>query len=292
MTQKSFGNPAVWAHRVSDYALGSDCQSMNKIRGGARIIASAQSPAISNKSKTLDPKTPCAEHISSLPELLRELAPKFREHGAGTALVSIGACHSHVYVLEDGWACAEAILPSGSRQILSLFLPGDILGMPALAHQANGALKAPRTIVCLTDSRVAKIESDHLMTALARTPHLIHAVIYDCLNRSAILEERLISIARRSALQRTAHFFLELSARLGFSNDADSVRYAFPLSQYVVADALGLTAEHLNRVLRQLRMSGLLHVRHGWVHLLKPHSLIRISDFDAKYLNGRDDVAV
>jgi CRP-like cAMP-binding protein len=51
-----------------------------------------------------------------------------------------------------------------------------------------------------------------------------------------------------------------------------------------VSDALGLSAEHLNRVLRQLRLAQLLQVRGGRVDILNRKGLERLADFDPDYL--------
>ena len=61
-----------------------------------------------------------------------------------------------------------------------------------------------------------------------------------------------------------------------------------PLSQYVIADALGLTAIHVNRVLRQLREQKLLTIRKGKVHIHDLNKLRKLAGFQGGYLNSRD----
>jgi CRP-like cAMP-binding protein len=111
-------------------------------------------------------------------------------------------------------------------------------------------------------------------------------MFWDHARAHAMLEERLISLGRRSARERTAHFFLELSVRLGHSGEGLLNTYECPLSQYVVADALGLSAEHLNRILKQLRLARQLHVRNGSVEILDREGLVRLADFDSGYLSA------
>jgi DNA-binding transcriptional regulator YhcF (GntR family) len=62
--------------------------------------------------------------------------------------------------------------------------------------------------------------------------------------------------------------------------------YACPLSQSVLADALGITAIHLNRVLRQLREANLLTFRNGQVTFLNKEQLAELAGFDPDRLNG------
>jgi CRP-like cAMP-binding protein len=77
--------------------------------------------------------------------------------------------------------------------------------------------------------------------------------------------EHLVSIGRRNALERTAHFFMELAERLHLIGQATETEFKCPLSQFVLADALGLTSIHVNRVLRQPREQNLLTIRKGAV---------------------------
>jgi len=61
-----------------------------------------------------------------------------------------------------------------------------------------------------------------------------------------------------------------------------------PLTQPVLADALGLSAIHVNRVLRQLRERGLLTVRAGKVKINDLHGLRKLAGFRGGYLNSGD----
>ena len=102
--------------------------------------------------------------------------------------------------------------------------------------------------------------------------------------RSAIFQQHLTNLGRRSAMKRTAHLLLELHARLDMVSQQDGAGYVCPLTQYDLADALGLTPIHVNRMLRELRERELLEFRHGHVHFLNRPSLIDFAEFDPDYL--------
>ncbi len=53
-----------------------------------------------------------------------------------------------------------------------------------------------------------------------------------------------------------AHFLLELELRLALVGMGTKEGYDCPLTQYHLADLLGLSAIHVNCVLRQLREGG------------------------------------
>ena len=99
--------------------------------------------------------------------------------------------------------------------------------------------------------------------------------------------EHLVSIGRRNAIERTAHFFMELAERLNLIGLATETEFKCPLSQFVLADALGLTAIHVNRVLRQLRELELLTVKKGRVHIHDLDGLRKLAGFQGGYLNSR-----
>jgi hypothetical protein len=85
--------------------------------------------------------------------------------------------------------------------------------------------------------------------------------------------EHLVNVGRRSALIRTAHLLLELGLRLQLVGLGSDSGFVCPLNQYLLADALGLTAIHVNRVLRQRGERGLVTFREG--HVLF-HDLARL----------------
>jgi CRP-like cAMP-binding protein len=82
-----------------------------------------------------------------------------------------------------------------------------------------------------------------------------------------------------------AHFLLELSARLTLVGLGSKAGYACPLTQYLMADALGLSSVHVNRVLRKLREAGLVTFRDGFVTFDDYDRLAAFADFEMTYLD-------
>ena len=82
-----------------------------------------------------------------------------------------------------------------------------------------------------------------------------------------------------------AHFLLELASRLSLVGLGGRGGYDCPLTQYHLADALGLSAIHVNRVLRQLRERGLVTFRDGHVSFQDYNGLVTLADFDPTYLD-------
>ena len=82
-----------------------------------------------------------------------------------------------------------------------------------------------------------------------------------------------------------AHFLLELGARLALVGASDRTGFDCPLTQYHLADTLGLSAVHVNRVLRQLREEGLVTFRNGRVDFVDFDRLKTVAGFDTGYLD-------
>jgi CRP-like cAMP-binding protein len=101
---------------------------------------------------------------------------------------------------------------------------------------------------------------------------------------STILAERLIALGRRSALERVAHFLLELLTRLQDLGLADQRSFRLPLTQEMISDALGLSIPYLNRVLQQLRRDGLVTMKDQTVTIENIEELSALADFEHNYL--------
>lgn len=126
-----------------------------------------------------------------------------------------------------------------------------------------------------------------MMRLFSDSPRLAAAILWAASRDEAMIVEHLVSIGRRNALERTAHFFLELGERLRLVGLATDKDFPCPLNQYVLADALGLSAIHVNRVLRQLRERDLMTLKRGKVVMHDAIELARLAGFEHQ-LSGRN----
>ncbi len=193
---------------------------------------------------------------------------------AGKELVHEGQTGHLAYILQTGWACSFKLLPDGGRQIIAFPLPGDCVGLRSvLLHTADHSFSA------LTDVVVSSVEASRMMRVFNEFPRLGAAILWAASRDEAMVVEHLVSIGRRSAIERTAHFFLELSERLQLVGLAPDREFDCPLNQYVLADALGLSAIHVNRVLRQLRERKLMTLKDRKVTILDRAKLNVLAGF-------------
>jgi CRP-like cAMP-binding protein len=199
---------------------------------------------------------------------------------AGRDLVHQGQSDQAAYILAAGWACSYKILQDGRRQIVDFQIPGDFLGLRSVLFHTSD-----HSIVPVIDIEVTEVLVADLLDAFARTPRLAMAVLWSASRDEAMVVEHLVDIGRRNAAERMAHFLLELGARLSLVGMGSKEGFACPLTQYLLADALGLSAVHVNRVLRQLREDGMATFRDGFVSFDNYVRLTQFAEFDPTYLD-------
>ncbi len=199
---------------------------------------------------------------------------------AGRDLVHQGQSEQAAYILSAGWVVSYKIQPDGSRQIVDFQIPGDFLGLRSvLLHTSDHGIEP------IVDIQAAEVMVSDLLEAFAQTPRLATAILWAASRDEAMVVEHLVGLGRRDADARMAHFLLELGARLALVGMGSRSGYACPLTQYHLADALGLSAVHVNRVLRKLREAGLVTFQDGEVLFDDYNGLVALADFDPTYLD-------
>ncbi|MHB8285222.1 MAG: Crp/Fnr family transcriptional regulator [Caulobacteraceae bacterium] len=187
-----------------------------------------------------------------------------------------------VFVILEGWACRYKVLPSGTRQVLAFLLPGDCcdLHIGLLAEMDH-------SIQTITPTVVATIDRAEMDTIMDRHRDVAKAMYIAQLVDEGTLRSWITSMGRRTSTERVAHLMCELYIRarnIGLTSGTD---FALPLSQILLADALGMTPVHLNRVLKELRQTGAMTLQRGSLLITDPAKLVHIAGFDENYLHRR-----
>jgi len=203
-----------------------------------------------------------------------------KRYAALTVIVRQGEHKDRMFVIESGWGCIAHELEGGQRQILDFTLKGDIV-LP----QVNGG-GALETFTALTDLSALVASTKTFALAAMKSPPLFSVVLEALVQNGAVIAQHLTDVGRRSALERSAHLFLELTARLERVGAVTRNSFECPLTQYDLADALGLTPIHVNRMLRELRERKFLEFRHGHVRILDRAGLIKFAGFAGEYVES------
>lgn len=212
--------------------------------------------------------------------VISDLYRRRRRFAVGVDMIHQGQVDQSAYVQASGWACSYKILPSGTRQIVDIQIPGDFLGLRSVLFRTADHNVEPITVVYASE-----VKQRDLLNAFSQTPRLATAVLWAASRDEAMVVEHLVDLGRRSAVERMAHFLLELGARLRLVGLGDRKGFLCPLSQYLLADTLGLSAVHVNRVLRELREEGMVTFQKGRVVFDDYDALVELAGFDRAYLD-------
>jgi len=215
-------------------------------------------------------------------EVLAAATSRPRTFGARKDLIREGDEPGPVLVVLEGWSCRYKILPSGSRQVLAYLMPGDSCDLHAglLAEMDHSIQTITPSLVATID----RIEMDEIMDShrgVAKAMYLAQLI------DGGTMRAWIASMGRRSSIERVAHLMCELYLRarnIGLTLESE---FALPLSQLLLADSLGMTAVHLNRVLKELRLTGAMSLQRGSLLINDPQKLIQIAGFDENYLHRR-----
>jgi CRP-like cAMP-binding protein len=208
-------------------------------------------------------------------DLLDAFEREPRVHEEGAVLWEVGAPVREFHTLTRGWACSMCVLPGGERQVLEVFLPGQIMGLREL-----GFLRTQASLVALTEIEACPFPRQRLTDLFEKSARLTELFFLLQVREQSMLTERIISVGRRPAAERLAHFVLEIKSRLRTNGST----FEFPLRQDLIGDALGLSSVHVSRTLSQLRDEGLMCVAHGRVEIMDLDGLIEFAGFNRDYL--------
>jgi CRP-like cAMP-binding protein len=188
-----------------------------------------------------------------------------------------GAEPEVAHLLLAGHACRYRMLRDGRRQITAILVPGDLCDLGAIL-----ASRADYAVNTLTRCTVGEIPIARL--SARDSPDLAAALGRRLRRDEAVAREWIVSLGRRVGIERMAHLLCELRWRLAAVGLVTDDSFEMRITQNDFADALGLTSVHVNRVLKYLRDSQLIHLKSGRLTLLDRPRLERLAQFDPAYL--------
>jgi CRP-like cAMP-binding protein len=200
--------------------------------------------------------------------------------GRDAYVVREGETPSECGLLLRGFAYRQKIVRGGSRQIISIHIPGEFVD---LQNCLLGV--ADHNVQALNEADVALIPKAALSELSEGYPAVGRALWLDTLIDSSVFREWVVNVGRRDARTRIAHLLCELALRLEASGTSDERRCEFPLTQEQLGDATGLTAVHTNRVLQSLRQEGLISLTSRTLTVLDWAALKEVGEFNELYLH-------
>jgi len=164
-----------------------------------------------------------------------------------------GSHSAQLFTLLSGWAFRYKTLEDGRRQILNYLLPGDLIGL-----QGSVIGEMQHSVEALSPVILCVFQRDQLPNLFRSHPGLAFDITWLASREERMLDENLLSVGRRSAIERAAYliaFVYERAARIGLPTNRNLL---IPIAQQHVADTLGLSIVHTNKTLRKLAEMGLI----------------------------------
>lgn len=168
-----------------------------------------------------------------------------------------------VYFLLEGWACSSLMLRNGRRQIVKVHLPGDMLGLPSLVLPTAG-----ETLEAVTDIKVSLLPAAAIGRLFTHSPRLAAGLFLNTQKERVALMQKLSWVGAGNAMERMSALLLDLFLRLDAARLVDEGRFDFPLTQPQLGELLGLTAVHVNRILKRLDQTGFIVRGRGWLRIV------------------------
>jgi CRP-like cAMP-binding protein len=213
-------------------------------------------------------------------DLLTALTSDIRAVAARTSILRDGERPEFVHLIVEGWAVREKLLADGSRQIIAFLIPGDFCDLHVtLLSRMDHAVQT------LTDCRVAYMPAAKLDRLTSDHNGLTKALWMATLVDEAILRSWIVNNGRREAFGRIAHLLCELHYRLEMVGLVEGASFDLPLTQEDLADAVGVTSVHTNRVVQRLRQEKLIELKSRVMTVLDVEGLRRAAGYDSSYLH-------
>lgn len=186
--------------------------------------------------------------------------------------------HRSILLLE-GYMCRYKDLRNGRRQITALHVPGDFLDLHGFTLK-----RLDHDVMSLSPCRIASTPHSELNRITEEFPHLTRLLWFTTNLDAAMHREWELSLGQRAGAARAAHLLCELHTRLEVVGLIRGQVFDMPLKQAELGECLGLTVVHTNRVLRELRVRGLVQISRGQVEIENMEGLKALAEFDPTYL--------
>jgi len=198
----------------------------------------------------------------------------------GGELIRPGDRNTQPFIVQSGYVIVSRHNSTGHRVIIDLVIPGDIGNARAIVLP-----KADMLYSALCDVVVSPIAVSAYFDLMLAYPQPSTALLWTGAISRSLLAERLYSLGKRNGYQRDGHFLLELLTRLEQVGLADGASFRAPLTLAVLGDLLGLTPEHVSRIMQRLRRDGFINTTRDRFEFPDRGGMSKACDFDPFYLH-------
>lgn len=201
---------------------------------------------------------------------------------AGSLIMSEGAHSAQLYTLLSGWAFRYKTMADGRRQILNYVLPGDLIGLQgSIIGVMEHSVEALSPVVLCVFQRAG------LPDLYRNHPGLGFDITWLAAREERMLDENLLSVGRRSAIERAAYLVAFIHHRAITAGHPEDKLLLIPITQQHVADTLGLSIVHTNKTLRKLAERKLIRWHDRACEVLDPAGLRDVARWERPHEEPR-----
>lgn len=186
----------------------------------------------------------------------------------GATVLVEGSHSAHLYTVLSGWGFRYKLLPDGRRQILNYCMPGDLIGL-----QGSLMGEMQHSIEALSPMLLCVFEKEQLNTLYRNHPGLAFDITWLASREEQMLDENLLSVGRRTAIERAAYLIAFICSRAKSVGLNGRKPVQIPITQQHIADTLGLSLVHTNKTIRKLMDRKLLLWRDGGCEVIDADAL-------------------
>jgi CRP-like cAMP-binding protein len=212
-------------------------------------------------------------------ELLAKLEDNKETFKAGETIENKGDKSEYLYTMYSGWGYISSTIYRKIRSIFDIKIEADFVGMSELSF--NEKLY---DFVALTDVTVCPFPQKHLDEIIESSDNLRNVFFLIISREQAIMYERIISLSRRTAVEKVAHFLCEVSLRMGMIGGRPDLKFQFPIRQNDIADILGLSTVHVSRSMTTLKNNKYIDYNRSELEILDIEKLLNVACFDKSFL--------
>lgn len=166
----------------------------------------------------------------------------------GAVIFEQGTESPYLFTVLDGFAIRYSVLPDGRRQVLNFVLKGELLGL-----QGEMLGEMQHTIEAVAPTRLCVFSRRRVWDMFQNVPERAYALTWIAAREESLLGERLASVGQMNGHERVAHALARLFTRGAALGMVEEGRMSLPYRQRDLADGLGLSLVHTNKILRDFR---------------------------------------
>ena len=230
-----------------------------------------------------------AAHLSSIGELSAEdrkaiskVRGEVRLLRRHSDILVAGQVPNYSAVLIRGLLTRYSARQDGTSQIHSFYIAGDTPSLETIHidymdHNLGAAV----------DSTIGVVPHEELHSLMAERPNVLSLIWRESLIQASVFREWLLRNSQLPAHSAMGHLFCEIFLRSRAAGQVEGDSCDFPVTQDMLAAALGLTSVHVNRTLQLLRESGMVDHKAGRLFVYDYERLAQAAEFDPQYLHLR-----